>query len=49
MRRSNNKNRIKVYRTMEGNIFEAVTAVLLIIIWILTFKELAQNSHLLRR
>lgn len=40
MRRSNNKNRIKVYRTMEGNIFEAVTAVLLIIIWILTFKEL---------
>ena len=25
---------------MEGNIFEAVTAVLLIIIWILTFKEL---------
>lgn len=46
MRRSNNKNRIKVYRTMEGNIFEAVTAVLLIIIWILTFKELGAGATL---
>lgn len=45
MRRSNNKNRIKVYRTMEGNIFEAVTAVLLIIIWILTFKELGAAGN----
>ena len=45
MRRSNNKNRIKVYRTMEGNIFEAVTAVLLIIIWILTFKELGAGVN----
>lgn len=46
MRRSNNKNRIKVYRTMEGNIFEAVTAVLLIIIWILTFKELGAGGNI---
>ena len=45
MRRSNNKNRIKVYRTLEGNIFEAVTAVLLIIIWILTFKELGAAGN----
>lgn len=45
MRRSNNKNRIKVYRTMEGNIFEAVTVVLLIIIWILTFKELGAGGN----
>ncbi len=45
MRRSNNKNRIKVYRTLEGNIFEAVTAVLLIIIWILAFKELGAAGN----
>ena len=30
---------------MEGNIFEAVTAVLLIIIWILTFKELGAAGN----
>lgn len=40
MRQKNNQNRIKVYRTMEGNIFEAVTAVILIVIWAIALTRL---------
>lgn len=40
MRQKNNQNRIKVYRTMEGNIFEAVTAVILIVIWTIALTRL---------
>ena len=40
MRLKNNKNRIKVYRTLEGNIFEAVTAVIIIVMWTVILTRL---------
>ena len=40
MRLKNNENRIKVYRTMEGNIFEAMAAIIVIIMWVVTMNGL---------